>query len=85
MLWYTPFKVGKLFFNPLWEEGTYMTLHKVATLLVILGAANIGLSTLHLDLVAMFGGLAPIINTLIGISGIYMLLDTYTTLLKKTA
>ena len=61
-----------------------MTLHKLAMLLVIIGAANIGLGTLHIDLVAMFGGLAPVINTLIGVSGIYMLLDTYTTVLKKT-
>ena len=63
-----------------------MTLHKLAMLLVILGAANIGMTTLmKFDLIAMFGGLRPIINTLIGVSGIYMLLDTYTTLLKKTA
>ena len=63
-----------------------MTLHKLATLLVIVGAANIGLTTLmHIDMIAMFGGLSAIINTMIGISGIYMLLDTYTTVLKKTA
>ena len=63
-----------------------MTLHKLATLLVIVGAANIGLTTLmHVDLIGMFGGLSAVINILIGVSGIYMLLDTYTTLLKKTA
>lgn len=61
-------------------------LHKVATLLVIIGAVNIGLVTLtHVDMIALFGGLSHVINVLVGVSGIYMLLDTYTTLLKKTA
>ena len=63
-----------------------MKFHKIATLLVIIGAVNIGLGTLaHIDLIGMFGGLSHVINVLVGISGIYMLLDTYTTLLKKTA
>ena len=60
--------------------------HKIATFLVILGAANIGLVTLlHIDLIGMFGPLSPVINALVGVSGLYMLLTTYTTLLKKPA
>ncbi|MDE3059542.1 MAG: DUF378 domain-containing protein [Pseudomonadota bacterium] len=60
--------------------------HKIATFLVILGAANIGLTSwLHLDLIGMFGVLGSTINVLVGVSGLYMLLATYTTLLKKTA
>jgi len=60
--------------------------HKLATFLVILGAANIGLvSWLHIDLIGMFGLLSPTINVLVGVSGLYMLLTTYTTLLKKVA
>jgi len=60
--------------------------HKLATFLVILGAANIGLSSwVHLDLIGMFGALSSTINVLVGVSGLYMLLSTYTTVLKKTA
>lgn len=62
-----------------------MTLHKIATLLVIVGAANIGfVSWIHVDLIGMFGSLSSTINVLVGVSGIYMLIDTYTTLLKKS-
>lgn len=58
--------------------------HKVATFLVIVGAANIGLTSwLHFDLIAVFGALSSTINVLVGVSGIYMLISTYTTLLKK--
>jgi uncharacterized membrane protein YuzA (DUF378 family) len=58
-------------------------LHKVATFLVILGAANMGFSTwLSVDLIAMFGTLGTTVTTLVGLSGIYMLLTTYTTLIK---
>lgn len=58
--------------------------HKIATFLVILGAANIGLTSwVHIDLIAMFGALSATINVLVGVSGLYMLLSTYTTLLKK--
>lgn len=58
--------------------------HKFATFLVILGAANIGLTSwLHIDLIGMFGALSATVNVLVGVSGIYMLLSTYTTLLKK--
>ena len=58
-------------------------LHKLATFLVILGAANMGFSTwLHVDLIAMFGTLSTTVTTLVGLSGIYMLLTTYTTLIK---
>lgn len=62
------------------------TFHKLSVFLVILGAVNTGLVTLaHIDLIGMFGPLTFIINVLVGVSGIYMLLDTYTTLLKKPA
>ncbi len=58
-------------------------LHKVATFLVILGAANLGFTAwLHVDLIAMFGTLSATVSTLVGLSGIYMLLTTYTTLIK---
>ena len=58
--------------------------HKIATFLVILGAANIGLTSwVHIDLIAMFGSLSATINVLVGVSGLYMLLTTYTTVLKK--
>ena len=56
--------------------------HKLATFLVILGAANIGMTTLGVDLIAMFGSLGTTINVLVGVSGVYMLLTTYTTILK---
>lgn len=60
------------------------TFHKWATFLVILGAANIGFTSLaHVDVVGLLGGLSSVVNVLIGISGIYLLVDTYTTLLKK--
>ncbi len=58
--------------------------HKIAMFLVIIGAANIGLTSwLHVDLIAMFGSLSSTVNVLVGISGLYMLLSTYTTVLKK--
>ena len=58
--------------------------HKWATFLVILGAANIGFtSMMGVDVVGMFGGFSAAVNMLIGVSGIYLLLATYTTLLKK--
>jgi len=58
--------------------------HKLATFLVILGAANIGFTSwVHLDLIGMFGSLSATINVLVGVSGLYMLLSTYTTVLKK--
>lgn len=59
--------------------------NKITLLLVILGAVNIGLVTmLHVDLIGViFGDLGHIISVLVGLSGIYMLLTTYTTLLKK--
>lgn len=61
-------------------------IHKLATFLVILGAANIGLvSWLHVDLIAMFGSLSSTVNVLVGVSGLYMLLVTYTTILKIKA
>ena len=59
--------------------------HKITLLLVILGAVNVGLiAMLHVDLFSVFGDLSRIINVLVGLSGVYMLLTTYTTLIKKT-
>lgn len=60
-------------------------LHKLALLLVILGATNIGMvSWAHMDLIAViFGPLSGIISVLVGLSGVFMLLTNYTTLLKK--
>lgn len=62
-------------------------LNRLALLLVILGATNIGLvSWIHVDVIGvLFGGLSSIINVLVGLSGLYMLLTHYTTLLKKVA
>ena len=59
--------------------------NKITLLLVIFGAVNIGLVTLlHVDLISViFGDFSRIINVLVGLSGIHMLLTTYTTLLKK--
>jgi uncharacterized membrane protein YuzA (DUF378 family) len=58
--------------------------HKTAMFLVIFGAANIGLTSwLHVDLIGMFGSLSSAINVLVGVSGLYMLLSTYTTVLRK--
>jgi uncharacterized membrane protein YuzA (DUF378 family) len=57
--------------------------HKLAMFLVIIGAANIGMTSwLKVDLIAMFGTLSPTVNVLVGLSGLYMLLATYTTVLK---
>jgi uncharacterized membrane protein YuzA (DUF378 family) len=61
--------------------------HKFALLLVIVGSINMGLvAMLHVDLfVTMFDGLSHIVSVLVGISGVYLALTTYTTLLKKHA
>lgn len=61
--------------------------HKLVLFLVIFGALNVGLvSLVQVDLITMiFGTFSLIINVLVGFSGLYMLLTTYTTLLKKTA
>ena len=63
------------------------TFHKLAMLLIIIGAINSGLvGVLHTDLiVGLFGTLSHVIYVLVGVSGVYMALTTYTTLLKKTA
>ncbi len=59
--------------------------NKITLLLVIIGSLNVGLVTLlHVDLIGVvFGDFSHIISVLIGFSGLYMLLTTYTTLLKK--
>lgn len=61
--------------------------HKIALLLVILGATNVGFTSwLNVDIIGtLFGVIAPMVNVLVGLSGVYMLLTTYTTLIKKTA
>ena len=61
-------------------------MHRLALLLVIIGAVNIGLlSWVHVDLIAMlFGDLGHIVSVLVGLSGVYMLLSNYTTILKKS-
>lgn len=60
---------------------------KIPMLLVILSAVNVGLVTLlHVDLFSIvFGPLVPFISVLVGLSGFYMLLTTYTTIIKKPA
>jgi uncharacterized membrane protein YuzA (DUF378 family) len=58
--------------------------HKIALLLVIIGAVNVGLVTLAgVNFIGLFGALSHVINVLVGVSGIYLLLATYTTILKK--
>lgn len=59
--------------------------HKIALLLVIVGATNVGFTSwLHVDIVStLFGPISPMVNVLVGLSGVYMLLTTYTTLIKK--
>jgi uncharacterized membrane protein YuzA (DUF378 family) len=63
-----------------------MTIHKLTLLLVILGAVNVGMvSWFHVDLFSVvFGGMSAIVTLLVGLSGVYMFLTTYTTLIKKT-
>jgi len=60
-------------------------LNKVTLFLVILGAVNLGTVTwAHLDLISVvFGDISHIIGAMVGLSGVYMLLVNYTTLLKK--
>lgn len=59
-------------------------LNKITLFLVILGAANIGLTTwAHVDVIAVvFGDLSRFISAMVGLSGMYMLLKNYTNLLK---
>jgi uncharacterized membrane protein YuzA (DUF378 family) len=61
--------------------------NKITLLLVILSAVNIGIVTLlHVDLFSVvFGPLNPFVAVLVGVSGFYMLLTTYTTIIKKHA
>ena len=69
----------------IWEEVYKHMWHKLASLLIVLSAANIGLMAIaHVDAMsALFGDLTHTINALVGVSGLYMLLINYTTLLKK--
>ena len=61
--------------------------HKIALLLVIVGATNVGFTSwFGVDIInTLFGVIAPLVNVLVGLSGVYMLLTTYTTLIKKPA
>ncbi len=59
-------------------------LDKLTLLLVILGAVHIGIVTIFgVDLVHLFGPLSTVFNLAVGLSGVYVFLVTYTTLLKK--
>ena len=59
-------------------------LNKITLFLVIIGAVNMGLAAwAHVDLVSVvFGDVGHIISALVGLSGLYMLLKNYTTLIK---
>ena len=60
-------------------------LHKITMFLVIIGAVNIGMSTwAHVDIISViFGQMSSTIMAMVGLSGMYMLLTNYTTLIKK--
>lgn len=60
--------------------------HKLALFLVIIGAVNLGMvSWAHVDLISVvFGDLSRIVSAMVGLSGVFMLLDNYTTLLKHS-
>ena len=54
--------------------------------LVILGAVDMGVSSwtgVHI-IATVFGSISPVVSALIGLSGVYMLLDNYTNLLKHS-
>ena len=59
--------------------------HKFVLFLIIFGAINVGLvEIMHLDLIGtVFGTLSHLVYALVGISGLYTALTTYTTLVKK--
>ena len=59
-------------------------LNKITLFLVIIGAVNMGMTSwAHLDLISVvFGDVSHVISALVGLSGMYMLLKNYTTLIK---
>ncbi len=59
---------------------------KSTMFLVILGAVDMGVSSwtgVHV-ISTVFGSLSPVVTALIGLSGVYMLLDNYTNMLKHS-
>lgn len=64
-----------------------MHLHKLALLLVILGAIHLGLVAIAgVDVIgSVFGSVGHVVSVIIGASGLWLALTNYTTLLKKTA
>jgi uncharacterized membrane protein YuzA (DUF378 family) len=59
---------------------------KWTTFLVILGAVDMGVSSwtgVHV-ISTVFGGVSPVVTAMIGISGVYMLLDNYTNMIKHS-
>jgi uncharacterized membrane protein YuzA (DUF378 family) len=60
--------------------------NKVTLFLVIIGAVNMGVASWSgvNILSTVFGDLSTAVSALIGLSGVYMLLDNYTTLLKHS-
>jgi uncharacterized membrane protein YuzA (DUF378 family) len=67
--------------------GGFKPMFSKATLfLVILGAVDMGVSSwtgVHL-ISTIFGTISPVVSALIGLSGVYMLLDNYTNMLKHS-
>jgi uncharacterized membrane protein YuzA (DUF378 family) len=59
---------------------------KTTLFLVILGAVNMGVvSWTGVNIIStVFGDLSTVVSALIGLSGVYMLLDNYTNMLKHS-
>lgn len=59
---------------------------KATMFLVILGAVDMGVNSwAGVSVIStVFGGLSTVVVALIGISGVYMLLDNYTNMLKHS-
>jgi uncharacterized membrane protein YuzA (DUF378 family) len=59
---------------------------KATLFLVILGAVDMGMSSwAGVSVVStVFGDLSSVVSALIGLSGVYMLLDNYTNMLKTS-
>ena len=59
-------------------------LNKITLFLVIIGAVNMGMGTwAHIDMISVvFGDVSHTISAMVGLSGMYMFLKNYTTLIK---
>lgn len=59
---------------------------KATMFLVILGAVNMGVSSwTGVSVIStVFGDLSSVVSALVGLSGVYMLLDNYTNMLKHS-